>query len=186
MTGENAVPLILYPGKKLEYIEPTLELLEQLKKTLARVKCCFAVRYKFGDDHIAKLFRYSASRNPDLVVLLITPFAHAIYYEKLKRHRDEEFPHEFTHEGFKRKGFNTTIPTALEGRTICLPYKFQNIFPSLLDYYENLKRGLRIESMISRVKGKVDPLTLYGSDSSLMDSLECYLNCEYFDRITTQ
>ncbi len=182
MTGEYAVPLILYPGKKLEYIEPTLELLERLKKSLSEVKCCFAVGYKFGDDHIAKLIRYSALRNESLVVFLNTHSAHTIYYNKLKRHRDDEFPHGFTHEGFKRHGFDTTIPTALEGRTICLPYKFQNIFPYLSDYYENLKKGLRIEKSISLAKHRLEPLTLY-DESTLVDCLKCYLSCEYFERI---
>lgn len=182
ITGEKAVPLILYPGKKLEYIEPTLELLELLKKSLNQVKCCFAIGYKFGDDHIAKLFRYSASRNEDLIVFLISPSAYTIYYEKLKRHVDDEFAHGFMHESFSSKSFSTTLPTGLEGRVICLPYKFQNIFPSLLDYYENLKRGLHLESILSRIKGKLDPLTLY-SDFNLIDCLECYLECEYFDRI---
>jgi hypothetical protein len=173
MTGERAVPLILY-----------LELLERLKISLAKVRCCIAVGYKFRDDHIAKLFRYSASRNQSLVVIIITPSAHPIYYDKLKRHRDEEFPHGFTHEGFSKKGFDTTVPTGLEGRTICLPYKFQNIFSSLLDYYENLKRGLMIESILDRVTGKLEPLTLYGS-SDLIGCLECYLKCEFFDRIAS-
>lgn len=83
-TNENAVPLILYPGKKLEYIEPTLEMLNILKKSLLNVKYCFIIGYAFKDEHILKLFLYAANKNLELVLFLISPSAHAIYYEKLK------------------------------------------------------------------------------------------------------
>ena len=182
--GEQAVPLILYPGKKLEYIEPTLELLQLLKKSLMKVNCCFAVGYKFGDEHISKLFRYSASRNEHLRVFLISPSAHSIYFNKLKRHTDDEFGHSFLHEDFTDGSFNTTVSTDLEGRVICLPYKFESIFPMLLDYYEQLKGGLAYDTVLSGFSGILEPLTRYGS-CRLIDCLYCYNKCEYYDRIDT-
>jgi hypothetical protein len=194
MTNETAVPLILYPGKKLEYIEPTLELLQLLKKSLTEVKCCFVVGYKFSDEHISKLFRYSASRNEDLIVFLISPSAHSIYFEKLKRHTDEDFKHGFMHENFTSKSFNITISTDLEGRVICLPYKFQVIFPWLLQYYEQLKKGREFDLRLRNSSGMLDPLVAhfygeymgeYTQTFNLIDCLFCFKECEYFDRIDT-
>jgi hypothetical protein len=184
--GEKAVPLLLYPGKKLDYIEQTLDLLQLLKMALTEVKCCFVVGYKFGDEHIAKLFRYSGYRNEDLIVFVISPSAHSIYFDKLKRHRDDAFRHSFMHEDFTSDSFNTTVPTNLEGRVICLPYRFQLIFPSLLHYYDELRKGLLFDSIIGEKSSTIDPLTghIYGHNTfNLIDCLNCYKECEHFDRI---
>ena len=187
-TGEDAVPLILYPGKKLEYIEPTLELLEILKNSLRIVNCCLIVGYAFKDDHISKLFRYSAKINKKLILFLIDPDAHRIYYDKLLVHNDQEFIHGFRYIGFT-EGFNREIPTELENKVIRLPYKFEQIFPKLLMYHENLKRGLSYERIITQTSGMINPLVGFPTDNSLtsfitlIDCLECFLECEYFDKI---
>jgi len=185
--NQKAVPLILYPGKKLEYIEPTLEILNILRKALAQVSCCFVIGYSFKDDHLLKLFLYSANKNQELILFLITPNAHTIYYERLKRYSDVDFPHAFMHESFDENDFNVTIPSYLEGKVICLPYKIQNIFPKLLEYYENLRKGVHIEHAIREHRGKIDPSwAIMSGDSnsySLMDCLRCFSNCEYFEKI---
>lgn len=75
IAGQQMVPLILYPGRKLEYVEPVIYLLVELEKQLRNVKYVFAIGYSFKDDHLVKLFQYAARKNPDLIVFLISPSA---------------------------------------------------------------------------------------------------------------
>ncbi len=198
VSGEKGIPLILYPGTKLRYIEPVLEILTILRESLLKAKSCFVVGYSFKDDHITKLFKYAARINRNLILFFISPSAHEIYYEKLKRHTDEEFIHGFTHEGFSPR-FNIDRPSELEGRVICLPYRFQKIFPKLKKYYENLQIGLNLESIIydKKESGKFFELNeLYNLDSSkenspldesseyitVVDCLRFFMECEYFEK----
>jgi hypothetical protein len=52
ITGEKEVPLISYPGRKLEYFEPLFDLLEELRKHLndPNLKYIFVIGYSFRDD----------------------------------------------------------------------------------------------------------------------------------------
>jgi hypothetical protein len=185
--NERAVPLILYPGKKLEYIEPTLEMLNMLKESLSQVNCCFVIGYSFKDDHLLKLFLYSSNKNQDMVLFLVTPNAHTIYNERLKRHSDDEFPHSYSHEIFNEDDFNVTVPSDLEGKVICLPYKIQIIFPKLLDYYESLRKATHLEQTLKSHRGKIDPLSAFmtteDSSFNLLDYLKSLSDCEYFEKI---
>jgi hypothetical protein len=83
-TNQDVVPLILYPGKKFEYIEPMFDMLLEFKRQLDYAKYVFVVGYSFKDDHLSKLFRYAAKRNPHMTIFLITPSSHDIYYHSLK------------------------------------------------------------------------------------------------------
>jgi hypothetical protein len=78
VTGDIEVPLILYPGKKLEYSEPAFDTLHELKHYLKtdEVLYAFVVGYTFRDDHIRKLFHYAAENNPSFVLILISPSAY--------------------------------------------------------------------------------------------------------------
>jgi hypothetical protein len=199
VSGYEGIPLILYPGNKLRYIEPILEILTILRENLFNTNCCFVIGYSFKDEHIAKLFKYAARINKELILFLISPSAHSIYYERLKRHIDYEFPHGYTHEGFSSQGFTTDLPSQLEGRVICLPYKTDKIFPRLKKYYESLKNGLNNEKIIYENKEPdkfFDLQTLYNLDktkevfsldefseyTSVKTCLEYFLQCEYFER----
>jgi SIR2-like protein len=134
-TNQDVVPLILYPGKKFEYIEPMFDMLLEFKRQLDYAKYVFVVGYSFKDDHLSKLFRYAAKRNPHMTIFLITPSSHDIYYHSLKRHGDAEFIHSYSHESYSMLGYNTTQPTKLEGNVICLPYKFENVIHLLNKQY---------------------------------------------------
>lgn len=60
------------------------DMLGELKRQLDHAKFIFVVGYSFKDPHLARMFRYAAKRNHNLIVFLIGPDAHTIYYEVLK------------------------------------------------------------------------------------------------------
>src|SRR5206468_5039752 len=72
ISGEKEVPLISYPGRKLEYFEPLFDLLEELKKRLnnSNLKYIFVIGYSFRDDHIRRLFQYAAEKNHEFILFL--------------------------------------------------------------------------------------------------------------------
>ncbi len=57
-------------GRKLEYIEPIFDMLGEFKKQLNHARYVFVIGYSFKDDHLAKVFKYAAKRNPKLIVFL--------------------------------------------------------------------------------------------------------------------
>jgi SIR2-like domain len=150
-SGKPAVPLILYPGRKLDYSEPVVDTLVELKKQLRRIEYVFLIGYSFKDPHLARLFRYSAKKNRTIILFLISPSAHQIYSDKLEYHEDEQFPKGHT-KGFSHRGFTAPVPSNLQGRVICLPYKIERILPFLKIYLDNLKRGQKLEKGIDRQK----------------------------------
>lgn len=179
-THQEAFPLILYPGRKFQYIEPMLDMLLELKKQLDNAKYIFVIGYSFKDDHFAKLFRYAAKRNPNLTVFLISPDAHSIYHEVLKRHKDIEFPHGYRHESFTNS-FNTDIPSKLEGKVICLLYRIEKVIGSLQYVYlknlieaENSEKTLEFQD----VSGTQDQHFVRWDEC-----LSLYADCEYTERI---
>jgi hypothetical protein len=147
-TRQRAIPLILYPGRKLEYIEPTLDMLVELKRKLDHAKYVIVIGYSFKDDHLAKMFRYAAKRNPELNVFLIGPHAHSIYDEVL-RQIDIDFQHEDDDEdldgALKKENYLDSIRKA----------GFNNI--SVLQetsYLKDNTDGRRITSVIISVRCK--------------------------------
>lgn len=173
--GQEVVPLILYPGRKLEYIEPVIYMLAEIKKQLEEVNYVFVVGYSFKDGHLAKLFRYAAARNRKLILFLIGPSAYNTYDKKLRHLEDELFPKHFT-GGFTHTGFSSTpIPSYLDGRVICLNYKFKKVFPLLRNHYlRNLKEAQIIENKIE-----------YGDTASESEWKRClrhYIDCEYIEK----
>ena len=79
VSGEKEVPLISYPGRKLEYFEPLFDLLQELKKHLhdSNLKYIFVIGYSFRDDHIRRLFQYAAEKNCEFILFLATPSMHS-------------------------------------------------------------------------------------------------------------
>ncbi len=171
------VPLILYPGRKLQYIEPIIYLLRELEEQIKNIKYMFVIGYSFKDDHIARLFRYAATKNRELIVFLISPSASIIYNQKLKYHNDEEFLKNFTIHSFSIKSFTRPVQSDLCGRVICLNYKFKKIFPFLKDGY--LKHLIEAEELESSAK-------YYGSETeknTWKDQLRHYIDCEHMDKV---
>ena len=127
MTGEKASALILYPMRKMEYSEPLMDLLMMLKDKLANANFAFVIGYSFRDDLIRRVFWNAAKKNKKLVVFLVSPSAFEIYEKRLR-------------------GYGVGIPSDLEGRVICLPYKFEKVLPLLNTIYlRNVTNSLRSE-----------------------------------------
>lgn len=180
-TGK-AVPFIVYPGRKLEYNEPTIDTLVELKRQLKSVKYVFVIGYSFRDDHISKIFRYAARINREFIIFLISPSAHNIYYFTLKRHLDDEFPHSYTHESYSQSGYNTDLASDLEGRVIRLPYRFEKIIHLLKNkYLENLMKGQQCE-----IQREIDLDNLADKQIAVSKWYDCllpYIECEHIDKV---
>ncbi|MBN1762162.1 MAG: SIR2 family protein [Methanomicrobia archaeon] len=128
ITREKAINLMLYPMQKWDYAEPLLELLVEIKHRLESETCKFLVivGYSFRDEHIRRLLWDAARKNKKLTCILIDPKAYQIYSNKLKYYDDA-----------------SKIPSSLYERVVCLPYKFEKVFPSVKNYYLlNLQNGL--------------------------------------------
>ena len=72
--------------RKLEYVEPFLDLLFSLKEKLKKAKFVFVIGYSFRDKQIQKIFWNAAKINKDLVVILVSPSASDIYKSKLRKY----------------------------------------------------------------------------------------------------
>src|SRR5947209_13824576 len=92
----------------MQLISMVLELL-LLRTLLNTVIYVFVIGYAFRDDHIRRLFKYAASRNPQLIIFLITPSAHQIYYSELRIHKDKDIRHSFSPDSTTSVSFNTAI-----------------------------------------------------------------------------
>ncbi|HAW58924.1 MAG TPA: hypothetical protein DCX03_07930 [Bacteroidales bacterium] len=135
ISDEKAENLMLYPMQKWDYAEPLLELLLHIKDLLEskvsveepvdNFKFLIIVGYSFRDEHIKKVIWDAARKNRRLYLIIIDPEANEIY-KRLKYYDNSE-----------------KIESHLVERVICLPYKFEKVFPSLMDnYLNNLKKGL--------------------------------------------
>jgi hypothetical protein len=180
-SGQEAVPLILYPGKKFEYFEPMFDLLSGLKKRLNHVNYIFVIGYSFKDRHLADIFRYAAKRNPHMIILLIDPNAHAIYQNILKSHIDNDFQHGFDHEGYDEVGFDVDRPSKLKGRVICLPYRIDKVIDQLLHkYLGSLVNGQLCEN----AKISEEPANKTIERQTRWDEcLKYYAECEHIEKI---
>lgn len=160
--GEQAIPLILYPMQKWEFVEPLLEMLLKFKRHLENADFVIVVGYSFRDSHIIRLFHEAARKNQKLTVLLIGPSSRQGYEEKLKFYTDEE-------------GNKTKIPSMLEGRVLCLQYGFENIIVKLKETIDKCTSARIFESDLQNdvIAGRpVDPTTL----------LSVLAETEFFDR----
>lgn len=175
--GDRLVPLILYPGRKLEYIGPVFDILAYLKKLLNKVEYVFVIGYAFKDDQITKLFQYAARTNGNLTLFLVGPHSHVVYNEELKIHKDIQFPDSFTLKSANRKSYTTPELSKLKRRVICLPYKFEKVIHLLKNYYlKNLQDGQTIEQ---REKFK----EASGEKTSWHECLLPYLNSEHAEKV---
>ena len=162
ITGETAESLMLYPMQKLDYAEPLFELLLKMKHRLESTGCKFliVVGYSFRDDHILRILWDAARINRNLTVILIDPSAYNIYTDKLKY--------------FDKAN---EIPSSLNGKVVCLPYKFEKVFPILKDLYlKNLREGLK-----SELEQKQHELR--GENADWVNCLRPLINAEYTEKI---
>lgn len=88
------IPLILYPGKKLDYSEPVFDTLMELKNSLNIAKYVFVIGYRFRDVHLRELFQNAAHHNQELIIILISPSAYPICKNKLEYLSDNKFSNE--------------------------------------------------------------------------------------------
>ena len=123
ITGERAESLMLYPMQKMGYEEPLLDLLTRFTNALHGCKVLVVVGYSFRDAHLQRILLDAARSNSDLTILLVDPKAARIYQERLKY--------------FDR---NSQIRSSLDGRVVCLPYKFEDVLPLLKNHYLNYLR----------------------------------------------
>jgi hypothetical protein len=174
-SGTSAVPLIVYPGKKLEYSEPLYDILSELKNRLATTNYIFVIGYAFRDDHIARLFRYAAKKNRKMVLFLISPSAFDVYKKELKYYKDEAFPKSFD-SSFDSQSFNSPIPSKFETekRVICLPYKIEKVLHLLKNrYLDNLLEAQRL----------IQQFRVRPEEHIRRDMLSHYVDCEYMDKV---
>lgn len=158
-TGEKASTLILYPMRKLEYTVPLMDLLMILKDKLSRVKFAFVIGYSFRDNQIRQIFWNAAKKNKELILILASPSAQKVYEKRLRN-------------------YETGIPSELEGRVICLPYKFEKVLPLLKNLYlKELKRGLSQEKGCNAQENQGAPNVPWG------ECMVPFISCEYVDKI---
>lgn len=161
-TGEKAQNLMLYPMQKMGYSAPLLDILVRTKRLLESKECelLVVVGYSFRDEHITKIVLDSAQKNRNLHVILIGPNAYDVYYNKLK---------------FYKQG--QAIPSSLDGKVCCLPYKFEAVFPELKDQrIKKLQRAIAAEKELQRSHRK-------GELVDWMDILTMYADIEHFEKV---
>jgi len=165
-TKETAESLILYPVQKWEYAEPMLDLLVDLKRKLENASYVFVVGYTFRDEHIRRMFWDAANRNNRLVLFLIGPNANEVFNRRLRFY------------DIGSSGGTLQIPSSLDARVICLPYKFEDVLPKLKNYYlHHLKTG-QSEEKTSR------DAEIQGRPTNWSSSLGPYVECEYISKAT--
>ncbi|APV43662.1 SIR2-like domain-containing protein [Dehalogenimonas formicexedens] len=160
ITGERAESLMLYPMQKTGYEEPLLELVTRFRTILHKCGVLIVIGYSFRDDHLLKILFDAARGNPELVVMLVDPQAGLIYQNKL-RYFDPQ----------------SKIPSSLEGRVVCLPYKFEDALQYLKnDYLNPLRAGLSSFSTCRSSERR-------GYPARWLECLIPLANAEYIDKV---
>ena len=163
ITGEKAENLMLYPMQKWDYAEPLLELLVEIKHRLESETCKFliVVGYSFRDDHIRRILWDAARKNRELHCILIDPKAYQIYSSKLKYY-------DVQHK----------TPSSLDGRVVCLPYKFEKVFPYLKNHYlKNLRDGLNTETAQHQAE------IIRGEKANWISCIPYFVNAEHCEKV---
>ncbi|MFB3888170.1 MAG: SIR2 family protein [Candidatus Bathyarchaeia archaeon] len=177
ITGEQAVSLILYPMRKWDYAEPLLEMLLRMKNKLETASFVIAIGYSFRDDNIRRIFWDAARKNKKLVLILISPSSAEVYEKRLRDYQIPEIDHSFSSD-FEPSAFDASFHSALAGRVICLPHKFEDVLPFLKKLLEQLRNGLAYEQekKESEYQGKE-------SGPSWGPIIRTYLDCAYMTKV---
>lgn len=122
-THETAQPLMLYPARKWGYAEPLLHNLELFRSRLSQssTRYIVVVGYSFRDEHLRRIFFDALRANLEARLILLAPNAWEIYQSCLE-FLDKE----------------RTIPSPARNRVVCLPYRFEDVFPLLKDKLSTL------------------------------------------------
>jgi hypothetical protein len=160
ITGEKASALMLYPMRKLEYSEPLMSLLMMLRDKLSKTNFAFIIGYSFRDNQLKRIFWNAAKKNKELILFLVTPSAHEIYEKKLRKY-----------------DYELDIPSDLDGRVICLPYKFEKVLPLLSNYLRTATNALRW------LKDCKKSETLHYETHDWGTCLSQLIECEYIAKI---
>jgi hypothetical protein len=160
ITGEKASALMLYPMRKLEYSEPLMSLLMMLRDNLRKTRFAFIIGYSFRDNQLRRIFWNAAKKNKELVLFLVTPSAHEIYEKRLRKY-----------------DYELDIPSDLDGRVVCLPYKFEKVLPLLSNYLRNATNGLRMLNENKRSE------TLHYENQNWGPCLSSLIKCEHLAKI---
>lgn len=175
--GEEAMPLMLYPMQKWEFVEPLLEMLLQFKKSLEVYDFAIVVGYSFRDSHIVRIFQETARRNQKLIVIMVGPSARKRYEQKLKFYLDEN-------------GVATNIPSVLEDRVLCLQYGFEAMAIKLKEITDRCHTALIFEKNLQDdiIAGRpADPTALLSilADIEFLDRAnKIKNNVEWFSQFT--
>lgn len=160
--GERANHLMLYPMQKWEFDEPLLDMMMKFKQYLEKAHFVVVVGYSFRDPHMLRIFHDAARKNHGLILILIDPDSRKTYNSKLRYYIDNEAKN---------------IPSSLEDRVLCLPYKFEKILPALDEYISSVQTGFAYEeNCYNNMYRGNEPRWLWGGP------LEYYFNCEFIDR----
>jgi len=161
ITGEKAESLMLYPMQKFDYAEPLLELLIRLRNVIQSCKVLIVVGYSFRDYHLKRILLDVARKNTGLTLMLVDPKASHIYQEKLKYY-DPSY---------------SQIPSSLDGRVVCLPYKFEEVLPFLKDHYLSyLQSGLSTSFACTSGERR-------GTKVNWVDCLKPLVNAEHTEKV---
>jgi hypothetical protein len=159
-TGEKAESLMLYPMQKFDYPEPLLELLMRFRNALQTCKVLIVVGYSFRDAHLRGILLDAARNNSGLTLMLVDPKAWQIYHEKLKYFDSD-----------------SQIPSSLDGKVVCLPYRFEDVLPLLkYPYVSNLKLGLTFSSTFTSNER-------LGNKANWIDCLKPLINAEHIEKV---
>ncbi len=162
ITGERTESLMLYPMQKFNYEEPLLELLMRLRNVIQNCKILIVIGYSFRDAHLQRILLDVARRNIALNLILVDPKASEVYRDKLKYYDPD-----------------SQIPSSLDGRVVCLPYKFEEVLPFLKDQYlSNLQSGLSMSSSFISNERR-------GTKVNWIECLKPLANAEHIDKIRT-
>jgi hypothetical protein len=176
--GQAAVPHIVYPGRKFEYSEPLIDVVHELKNQLGnsdKVNVVFVVGYTYKDSYLARIFRYAAAKNTELVIFLISPSAYHIYKQKLKFHQDDEFKESYT-SSYSPDSYTAPVPSHLSSRVICLNYGIENIISHLRNRYLIILRKAQDAERVQREH------QVKGENTKWNDCIKYYVDCEYIER----
>ncbi len=136
ITGEQADPLMLYPGTKTAYSPVFIELMKEAEDALKNPSCrlLVCIGYSFRDKHMLDMVFNAAMENTQLQVVLISPSAYETYHTYL------------THYGYKRGQVVEGTFSPLHGRVLLVDSGIETVLGSLSRLITSLDRTIKKES----------------------------------------
>jgi hypothetical protein len=160
--NEDLQPLIIYPMRKWEYLEPTFRLTVEAELIMRspEIKFIFVFGYSFRDEHIRNIFFDLFRERQDIICVLVDPNAYNIYKTQLKYYDKVN-----------------NIASSMAGRVIC---HSNNIQTELGNFYiaqfETLEKAIALLGEYVRETAKGN----YIDDGRLLYELA---KCNYIDAL---